>query len=183
MLPVWQPAGHQEGGSCLSSCASPLHVQPLACLLRACRRKAPTQPTRNSALIPSCCSPPLPCVSSVAYISGICLLVAVAICLLLVACVLRRKDRRQAAALAAQQEAQLAAATAAAQQEAAYRAAHPPTIPVVIVNPDGQFELAEEIKGHSPAAKAGGSDVPEEWGTSGGSKGGEAPIGFHTSRA
>ncbi len=111
-----------------------------------------------------------------AYISGICLLVAVAVCLLLIACALRRKDRRHAAALAAQQEAQLAAAAAAAAQEAAYRAAHPPTIPVVIVNPDGEFELAEKIEVGSYTAKGGAEpDLP----TSG--KGGESPIGFRTS--
>lgn len=124
--------------------------------------------------------PSLP--AAVAWISGICLLVAVAICLLVVACVLRRKDRRHVAALAEQQQAQIAAAATAAAQEAAYRAAHPPTIPVVIVNPDGEFELAErlEVSGGSPK---GGLASPKLAAGGGGSvKGAEPPIGFRPSQ-
>lgn len=116
-----------------------------------------------------------------AYISGICLLVAVAICLLIIACTLRRKDRRHTAALAAQQEAQLAAAAATAAQEAAYRAAHPPTIPVVIVNPDGEFELAEKIEVGGGTPK-GSPAEPELPGSGSRGKGDQLPIGFRPSR-
>ena len=87
---------------------------------------------------------------------------------------LRRKDRR----LRAQQEADLAAAqaqaAAAAAAEAARRAANPPVVPVVIVQPDGVLELAEECKPWRGAGKGGSID--------GGCSKSLPPIGFQLSQ-
>lgn len=117
--------------------------------------------------------------AEVAYISGICLLVVVAVCLIVAACMLRRKDRRLAAGQRAEQEAQLAAAQQAAAAEAARRAANPPVIPVVIVQPDGVLELAEEVKIKAPW---GGSSGGDPGGPGTGHPKAVPPIGFHVAQ-
>lgn len=115
-----------------------------------------------------------------AYISGICLLVVVAVCLIAIACVLRRKDRRHAAAMEAEAHAAAEAAQAIAAAEVARRAAHPSVIPVVIVQPDGVLELAEECISKKDELEM--TDL--ESGQYGGGAGPKAlsPIGFQLPR-
>lgn len=115
---------------------------------------------------------------AVAYITGITLLVVVAACRITIACILRRRDRRAARAAAARYSQLMAAAAAAAEQEATYRAAHPVVLPVVILQPDGQFELAEKLEQDGQRA---GVELADLRRLSSDAKAATPPIGFRPS--
>jgi heme exporter protein D len=83
------------------------------------------------------------------------------VCLMITTCLLRRKYRRQAVGeRQAAHELQLAAAEAAQAEAAAGRASQPAyVVPVVIVQPDGDVILAEQVA-PSPSPDADGGNAP-----------------------
>ncbi|KAL4859783.1 hypothetical protein ACK3TF_000065 [Chlorella vulgaris] len=91
----------------------------------------------------------------VSYIVGVTLLFVVATCLLAAACLLRRKDRLHRARLDEEQR-QHALRTGAA-AEAGRATGQACVIPVVIVQPDGAMQLAEECGKLEPALAEAGS--------------------------
>lgn len=86
--------------------------------------------------------------AAVTYVIGVCLMVAVAVALAALACILRRKHKRNQALMAAEREARLVALRQAEALEMARLAElglHPHKAPVVVVQPDGEATLAEQL--------------------------------------